>query len=161
MSSPACFLLAFIQLFEGVSLPEEGGSAEWQSRNWSYCSSLGVAWELPCTPRQQSVLCTISPRLLFFVQNRNSNVTVNHLIEEELQSPNALFSGGLAMKSRCRLIQRHIDSDTGAWLVANKKSYQVQFSLGGSLEGRTTVNSTKGKLGMHKRYTCAAYSQLM
>lgn len=55
----------------------------------------------------------------------------------------------------------HTDSDTGTRFVANKKSYQVQFSLGGSLEGRMTVNSTRGKLRMHKRYTCAAYSQLM
>lgn len=95
------------------------------------------------------------------MQNTNSNVTVNHLTEEEPQSPNPFFSGGLDIKSHCKLIQRHIDGDTGTLFVANKKSYQVQFSLGGSLEGRTTVNSTKGKLGMHQRYTCAAYSQLM
>lgn len=52
------------------------------------------------------------------------------------------------MKSHC--IQCHTDSD----MKSHRKSYQVQFSLGGSLlEGRRTVNSTKGKLRMHKRYT--------
>lgn len=107
-----------------------------------------------------AVFCAPLHHLLFFCANMNSNVIMNHLIEEEFQSPNPFFPGGLDIRSHCKIIQ-HIDSDTRTSFVANKKSYQVQFSLGGSLEGRTTVNLTKEKLRMHKRYTCAAYSQLM
>lgn len=72
-----------------------------------------------CTPGQQCFVhhCT---SFSFFVQNTNSSVIMNHLIEEELQSPDSFFSGGLDMKSHCKLIQRHIDSDTGTlWLTRN------------------------------------------
>lgn len=43
-----------------------------------------------CTPRQQSLVhhCT---SYSFFVQNMNSSVIMNHLIEEELQSQTFLF----------------------------------------------------------------------
>lgn len=77
-----------------------------------------MVWEL--AHQGIRVLCTIAPVTLFFVQNTNSSLIMNHLIEEELQSPNSSFSGALDMKSRCKLIQCHIDSDTGTlWLTRN------------------------------------------
>lgn len=75
-----------------------------------------------------AVFCAPWHHLLFFVQNTNPNVLMNHPIEEEFQSPNPFFSGGLDIKSHC--IQCHTDSDTGN-MKSHKKSYQVQFSLGG------------------------------
>lgn len=57
----------------------------------------------------------------FFVQNTNSNVILNHPIEEEFQSPSPFFSGGLDMKSRCKLIQVTliVTQGHGLWLTRN------------------------------------------